>query len=319
MSYQDKLNDYVEEHKVLSFLDDNKVLSDMTRIDYGQKAIRLMDLLDKDIAFILKHPDTYIEKIKRIYKNPRSQKVYISFLLAVFKYNPTFKEKNKDAYDVWYEDFKKLNEKVVKQTSLNQATKRQLDGYVDYPTFVKKLDTLPEGSKDRLLIAMYGLIEPLRSDFNAVKIYNTREPKNKAPNYIVMTKKGARMVLTEFKTARKMGNIEMVLPEALVKEIQSSLKHDPREWLFQSKNAPYLASTFNKWVNSRFKELYDKPLTISILRHAYVNTIDLNNTSEADREAIARRMGHSSAQQLLYRLLNTKHNPEDVISEEEED
>lgn len=295
---------------ILAFLDNETTLSDMTRIDYNQKAVRLMDLLDKNIEHILLHPDAYIPKIKRIYKNPRSHKAYISFLLAVFKYNPDFKNKHQDAYDIWYNDFKKINEAITADTKQNQATGRQLDGYVDYGTFVKKLDVLPIGSYDRLLVAMYGLIPPVRNDYNAVRIYKTRAPKEPEANHIVLTRKGARLVLTEFKTSRKMGKINMVLPDALFTEIQSSLQHHPRDWLFQSKGMPYLAGTFNKWVNSRFKELYDKPLTISILRHSYINTLDLNSLSEAEREAIARKMGHTSAQQLMYRLLNTEEAPE---------
>lgn len=282
-------------------------LSEVSRINYIQKITRMMDLFDTNIENILEKPDLYIDRLKKIYKNIRSLKAFYGTLLSVYKYNDEYKKKNEKDYEKWYNAFKSIDEKVVKETSYNQATNRQVEGWVDFDVFRKKLDTLPVGSKDRLLIAMYSLIRPLRADMNAIRIYHTRVPKEGIEaNYIVLTKKTGKLVLTEYKTSRKLGKLEIDFPPALVKEIHDSLQHDKREWLFESKGMPYNASTFNKWVNSRFKALFDKPLTISILRHSYVNTIDLNNISEAERAEIARTMGHTASQQLNYRLLNVK-------------
>ena len=52
-----------------------------------------------------------------------------------------------------------------------------------------------------------------------------------------------------------------------------------------------------------FSSIFKRPMTVALIRHAYINTIDFNTLSIKDKKEIATSMGHTIETQDSYRLL----------------
>jgi hypothetical protein len=180
----------------------------------------------------------------------------------------------------------------------NITSERQLKGYVPLITIERVRDSLKPWSPQRLLLGMYTHISPVRNDFHRLSV----TPTPAAGNYLVLADK--KLVLQEYKTSKRYGRIEIDLPDALVADIQSSLRKYPREWLFVQKNGePYTSeNSFSKWANDNLKSvLGNKYVTLTILRHVYIMDRAVGAPG-IERKRIARTMGHSVNMQLGYEL-----------------
>lgn len=280
-------------------------LSPTTKRVYLERLKYMIEATKAELGEILKNPKEYIEWINKHSKTEQTKKSYISAVLAVFKHTPNLKEKQKDIYYQWYQEFKKVHEEIDNRYKLNEPTEKQKNAYVPYSEIVKKRDTLPKGSKERLLLAFYTYLPPLRSDFNKVYLYHTApSSKPEHDNYIRLDSTPPTLVLQEFKTARKKEFYEKELPKELVEELEESLTKSPREWLFMDRTKePYISSSFTKWANRTLKKLFGKNLTISLIRHSYINQLDFNNLTVKEKEEIAKDMAHTVSTQDRYRLI----------------
>jgi hypothetical protein len=66
---------------------------------------------------------------------------------------------------------------------------------------------------------------------------------------------------------------------------------------------PYKENSYNRWVNRTLQKLFNKPLTISLIRHSYINSLDFNKMTIVQKEMIAKDMAHTVNTQDRYRLI----------------
>ena len=66
---------------------------------------------------------------------------------------------------------------------------------------------------------------------------------------------------------------------------------------------PMLKNTYTKWCNRVLERLFGRALTVSLIRHAYINTLDFNKLTIKEKEEIAADMTHSAGMQDKYRLI----------------
>lgn len=300
---------YDEESPLLEGIMKSTISSTSKRV-YLERLKVLMQQHTVDLYTLVSEPKKYIEWIKTKYESDQTRKSYISGVLALFRHNPGLKEQEKEAYSAWYAAFKEVHERIEEKYKHNQPSERQKENYVPYSQIVAARDKLPKGSSERLLFAMYTYLPPLRCDFNRVRIYKGHAPsaeddKEKEANYIVMTQKEAILYLNEYKTTSKSSSAyEKKLPEELVEEIKSSLQDNPRSWLFlDNNNQPFHPKSYTKWANRIFARVLKKNMTISMIRHAFINSLDFNKITVAEKEAIAKDMAHTVGTQDRYRLI----------------
>ena len=188
---------------------------------------------------------------------------------------------------------------------------------VDFREVIKVRTGLAKGSRQRLLLAFYTMIPPLRCDLNRVALLQcpasaaTISPDEvdavRENNFLCLPeadrKKPAILVLREFKTANSAGVWRRTLPMNLTQELWTSLQAEPpRRWLFNTKSgSPYTAKNFSKRCCSVLQTLFDRPLTLTLLRHSYLNSMDWNKLTIASRESLAADMCHSTETQDTYR------------------
>lgn len=280
-------------------------LSEITKKTYLERLKFLLQNTKADLYDIISHPAKYIEWIKNHSASLQTQKSYISAILAVFKHTPHLKDKEKMHYYQWYYEFKKIHNIIDNRYKQNEPSQKQKDAYVPFSEIVAKRDTLTKGSKDRLLLSLYTYLPPLRSDFNRVYIYTTPAEKYEEDNYILLFENdNSYLVLNEYKTKKNNDKYEKKLPEDLIAEIRASLEKQPRNWLFIDRSGEaYNSGSFTKWANRTLKILFKKALTISLIRHSFINNLDFNKLTVDAKEKIAKDMAHHITTQDRYRLI----------------
>ena len=284
----------------------NEDLSDISKKNYVAKVRALSSRAGKSINYIITHPDVYIPLIKEWYPNPTSHKAHYSTILSLFRYNPEFKAKNNAHFEKWTNSFRGADDEVSKRYELNQPSAKQIAGYVPYSEIIKARDELPVGHMHRLLLGCYTYIRPLRCEYGRLAIYKRHVPAESVePNYVLL--KGAddaTLIISKFKTQKHHDSFRIELPEPLVKDLLASLEELPRDWLFQNVNGdPFGSSQFSKWASIVFEKIFKRPLTVSLIRHSFINELDFNSMSIVDKKEIASAMGHTVAMQDKYRLL----------------
>ena len=285
----------------------NANLSLISKRTYLERIKMISANLEKPIFWILKNPKETIEWIFKQSSAETTRKSYVSAILAIYKHNEGLKDAEgfSNSYKEWLEKFKELDTAIGERYKLNKPSDKQQEGYVPFKEIVKKRDELDKGSIDKLLLGFYTYIKPLRADFNCVKIYKKIVATIKIPeneNYIDLNEK--KLILQEYKTQKKHDKIEIVIPSELIDELETSLKNKPRDYLFIDRSGkPYHFNSYTRWANRTFFKLFKKHLTISLIRHSYISSLDQNALTTKDKEEIAYAMGHTKGMQELYRFV----------------
>ena len=289
-------------------------LSQISKRVYVERLRTMVAHFETNIYWIITHPDEVLEWILKKSDVLSTQKSYIIAVLAIFKHNEGLKIQLKKNYDIWFKKFTEIDEAITQRYKTNEPSEKQLNAYVEFKDIVKKRDELEDGSMDKLLLGFYSYIRPLRADFNAVRIYRKSENEDVIPaedkreaNYILFSdEKDVHLILNEFKTQRHHNKYDKKLPDELVKELKLSLKKLPREWLFVDKfGKPYVATnSYTKWANRTLNRLFGKPLTITMIRHSFISSLDQNALTILEKEEIAKEMAHSRGMQELYRFVH---------------
>ena len=268
------------------------------------------------LHYILKHPNAFIEKLDkfvnktggRLDKNKLSMHAkdgYVTSLKSLFLQTPGMKQKHPELYMKWDEIHKLVRQPINEKYQSNKPTARQEEAYVSFKELEKKRDSLKKGSIGRLLLSMYTLIPPVRSDYDKIAIYKSeKEVTDDIDNYLIWNK-NKYLVIRKYKTSKTYKDIKIDLPKKLVSEIRASLKDKPRDYLFIQKNGePYdKPNTFNRWANRTLKKIFDKKnISLSTLRHIFITRRDLKleEKSGLERKEISDVMGHSLATQQNY-------------------
>ena len=189
---------------------------------------------------------------------------------------------------------------IIQRRLENKPTDCQLkkDGInLRFDDLVETRNKLTLGSSERLLIAMYTMIPPVRADYFATEIVKNDEISTEK-NHIRIRDNKMECILTDFKTAKQYKQIRTDLPSELVTEINASLEKTPRSYLFINANRkPHTRNSFTLWAGRALTRVLGKTFTLVFFRHAFVsNFIFTNNMSTmTDKEVklISDQMGNS--------------------------
>ncbi len=185
-----------------------------------------------------------------------------------------------------------------------------------FQDIVKKRDELEKGSISKLLLAFYTYLPPVRADYGSVEIVHA-EDETSSPNYIrILDESHAVCILTEFKTAKRYKKIENTLPEPLLQQLQASLLKQPRTHLFVNQNdKPFTRNAFTVWTKRILSKLFNTQLTLVIVRHLFLSSLDYDSLSVEELVDLGNKMGHSIQMQRGYVW---KDGSDDEDEEEEE-
>lgn len=279
-------------------------LTDASKRNYKERISFLEKTFNVPMLTIMLDPKTYIARIRETYDKETTRKNYMTIVLSLFRHMDKVRHDNYQLYKLWKDAFSDADKKVEERYKQNAPTEKQTAGYVPFKDITAMRDALPNGSMDRLVLAMYTHIPPLRADFGNVRLYRS-VPAKPSLNYIHIHRGGCKLVLTEYKTSGTHGKFEKVLPPPLCADIHGSLTEKPRDYLFVKRSGdPYEnANAYTRFINKTLQRLFKKPLTISLIRHSFISTLDFNTLTIAEKEAIANDMLHTTRLQDQYRLI----------------
>lgn len=161
-------------------------------------------------------------------------------------------------------------------------------------------DQLPQQSIEKLLIAFYTYIPPVRADYFATQILPFGETPTH-PNYVYFSPERSSITLTDFKTSAIYKSIHYDLPPVLHSLLAYSLSIQPRIFLFTNRfGKPFERNNFSTWASELLEKTLHQPFTLTLFRHIYISHLDPSLTP-GELQTISQQMGHSLTQQVLYR------------------
>lgn len=300
----------MSEDKYISKLLNNDKLSKYTLKQYRTKLEGLKEIMKHDLDWILDHPEETNKRVLSVYSEVRTQKAYLTSVCALFKHIPELKDEKSEQYSKYYEYTKALSDIIEEKEKKGDASEKQKKGYVEWSEILKKRDELAKqdfGSKEHLLLSLYTYIPPLRQDFNNVKFLKTMPFGSKANqgNFLILKSRAASvLVLNEFKTQEHFKHYHEELPKELVQVIKRSLEKSPRDYLFVDVNGNIFEKmdSYIRNINRTLESIFNKPLTISLIRHSYIIYERTQNKGPGEEEDSAKKMLHSLKMKNRYRI-----------------
>lgn len=277
---------------------------------YTSKLQSLVDITKHDIDWIIEHPKETKDIVYRTYDAQQTRKAHLVAILVLFKYVKDLKCNKKEQYDLFYKFHQETNNLVKEKYRSGKPSEKQLEAYVDWNDVIKKREQLAKdnyASREHLILAMYSHIPPLRQDFYNVKLLPKMPFGSKANqgNFLVIKARSpCVLVLNEFKTDTTFKRYYKEMPPELCKIIHKSLLEYPRDYLFvDSQNKPYdKFDSFCKLINRSLQDIFEKPVTVTMLRHSFIIDERKRNVSPGEEEDTARDMLHSVEMKNLYRF-----------------
>lgn len=186
--------------------------------------------------------------------------------------------------------------------------------FIKYEDILKKRDSLPIGSIERLLLGFYTHIPPVRADYFATEIVTFKQKPTEL-NYIRRISPDiSEVILKDFKTKSSYKQIKNSLPSELNADLVESLRIKPRKYLFVNQTGqPFIRSGFAIWAGRILSRLFETEFPLTILRHLYINSLKLDERTAKEITDISSKMGHDILTHLKYRwdLSKVKANEED--------
>jgi hypothetical protein len=217
------------------------------------------------------------------------------------------------------------NQKPIVQRRLELLpTENQLQKggtYLKYDDILKKRDSLPSGSIEKLLISFYTYIPPVRADYYATEIITLKQ-KPTQPNYIRrISPTHSVMTLTDFKTKNRYTEITNVLPQELNDELVKSLEKSPRKYIFTNQTGqPFTRNAFTVWSKRILSRVFETEMTLIIIRHLFISSLDFT-MKPLELKKISDKMGHDLSTQSNYKWdvsqLNTKESANEADDDED--
>jgi|LakMenE01Jun11ns_1017448.scaffolds.fasta_scaffold9762045_1 integrase len=267
----------------------NAKLSDASKKSYNSKMKKIMNLFDNTIPSF----NTIMEDDNITINNKYA---YMNAILAYKKHKQLPRDENEQQI------YKDIQEEL--KIYSNTPTTKQVNNKVEYNKLEEVIDKLLIERKyeEALLLGMYSLVEPLRSNYGSVRITYNKEQSNflryQNENHLYEDK----IYLYNLKT-NKGKEFIIDLPEKLQQIIELSLTNNARNYLFvNSKNKSMNNEAFSIYANRLLNKIFDKKITLTDLRHSKINDLDMNELTTKEKIDIANKMNHSILMQDKYRL-----------------
>lgn len=277
------------------------------------KWISIMTPPHNTLPFIYTHPNFSIVQLRQFLSLHNTDTAvtinsYIKAIMSAFDHNPSlfsnihihilqnsdkrWKELRQNTYETAFAY------RIEQKPSPTQALKSGVT--LSFNDLTTQRDLLPDGSIDKLLLAFYTFIPPVRADFFATQLLPFDHTPS-YPNHIFYNSEKSKLVITDFKTSHVYGSIEHDLPPPLHTQLILSLQQNPRSFLFQNNfNKSFTRKCFSEWAANKLQNIFGKKITLTMIRHLFISSLDPNTPAKRLLE-ISKQMGHTITQQMLYK------------------
>lgn len=265
----------------------------------------------RDIHFLLMFPKRAIDILQRSLSSLSATNIhlYISAVTALFKHSPTITSslpRRDELHQQWLVLQAHNSAPIERKRDFHTPTDKQAEKSgttLTMDQIIQCRDRLPDGSIEKLLIAMYTYIPPVRADYFATQIvpFGGAGTASNVLAFADREMSSASLLLRDFKTVHTYKKIyHPILPNELVRQIRLSLEACPREYLFVNADGePFTRNAFQMWANRTLSRCFGAQFTLTLFRHIYISSLGADLDVKT-LEEISRHMGHSLTMQTKY-------------------
>jgi hypothetical protein len=241
------------------------------------------------------NPDATLKAMDSRY-SISSTRVALSALRKAYPSTKKFEEEMKKRYTT----YRDLDED-------QEPTDAQADNFVPWDRIIEFRDsyyTNMNGTQ-RLLLALYTYIPPVRADYTPMRIVN-RKPSTfeEGHNYLVWNG-SPYFIFHAYKTAARYGDKYVKIPQPLKRELSAYLnEHTDNEYLFESKGLPWSPTRLALGVRKIFQQFHQLDTGINLIRHAYLTKFHAGQKPLAELKKVAAAMMHGPMLSQGYRFLS---------------
>jgi hypothetical protein len=218
---------------------------------------------------------------------------------------------------------KKLIEKYQESmmTYLNQEntvafkqekTDKQKDKWIEMNDFVETINKAQEEIKelqDYIILRLYHEY-PLRNDMASLHVIDDEKKIEDNKNYLVVGDKEYKIILQQYKTAKRYGKKEYVLDNNLKRLVKKLLKHNDSGFLLLNKNrkSKMTRNNLTLHLNRIFMKYTGKKIGSSMLRHIQSSELNKDRSSLLEQQKqiknVEDKFLHSGLMNQLYRKID---------------
>lgn len=201
---------------------------------------------------------------------------------------------------------------VKKQVETQKATPREESAMLPWLEIVKATDEFvataidaydPQMIQDAALMACYVYQPPRRLDFSPMKVV-ARQSKTIKENYLSVSPKKMTFVFQDYKTAKTYGIQKQIVPQKLEAVLRQWLDLNSSGWLFTThEGTPMTEANLSAHLIRLFERQTGKKIGVDILRHSFISHLREGEMPLKQKQALAKKMGHSVATNELYRRI----------------
>ena len=226
---------------------------------------------------------------------PSSTRVALTALRKEYPVHPVFIAEMKRRYPMW----KKID-------TTQEPTQKQIDKFVSWDKIIEFRDQYYEMMTpvQRLIMALYTYIPPVRLDFTPMKIVSRKPRKlEEGMNYYVRSAK-PYFLLHAFKTHATLGDTVIKVPTKLKAEIDKAVPVGQTYLLQTEEGSPWTENSLGQAIRRIFKQHHNLDTGVSMLRHAYATKFHAGQLPLADIQKTASAMLHGPFQSMTYRFIS---------------
>ena len=194
---------------------------------------------------------------------------------------------------VEWKSIMKLRRLLARVVNLGQYYKRKKIGR-----------TMFQSIQENLVLHLYTEIPPVRNDWSTVRYLTEKEwddlPESEktSTNNLVLGRGGYRVYWADYKTVKKHGVIQQIIPPALQKLLKKHIKFlrvhypDNRHLLLTTIATPMSRNGLTKFLQKLFYKHFHKKVSTSALRSIFLSH-KFNKKQLEDQRTVARAMHHT--------------------------
>jgi hypothetical protein len=188
-----------------------------------------------------------------------------------------------------------------------QPTQKQADNFVSWDNIVDFRDQYYKdmNATQRLLLALYTYIPPVRADYTPMRVVNRKPSKfEDGHNYLVWNSQ-PYFIFHAYKTAVRYGDKYVKIPTPLKKELTAYLNiNTDNEYLFESNGKPWSPTRLGAAVRKIFQQYHQLDTGINLIRHAYLTKYHAGQKPLEELEKVASAMMHGPMLSQAYRFIS---------------
>ena len=210
---------------------------------------------------------------------------------------------------VFLDEMKARMVKWKKIDSSQEPTESQKDKYVSWDNIIKFRDQYYNEMTpvQRLLMALYTMVPPVRLDYTPMKIVSRKPIKlEDGMNYYVRSK-SPYFLFHSYKTHVKHGDKITKVPKKLQEEINKAVPETQTYLLQDEEGKPWAEPRLSQNVTRIFKQFHDLNTGVAMLRHAYATKFHKGQLPLKTIKKTADAMLHTPFQSMSYRFISLEN------------